>query len=433
MAANIVHEVLDDRDRTNLNNSIVDLDNKLYEKEEALKTSIKDLTSRHEELKAYSETNINNLTTDKISHSEIVNTINGELETDDNAANVPLSAKVGGILFNRDNLLQRQINTNKDNISANETSINNEVTRATNAETGLDNRLKTVEGDVNTFLSNADLTENAIDTLKEIQTYIDSDKNAAAQMTANIAANKKAIDDEVARATGIESNLNTAVQARVLKASIVDDLTTTESTKVLSANQGVVLKGLCDDLNTAVQARVLKASIADNLTTDDSAKVLSAKQGVAQKDLYDGVAQDVASAKNDITTTNQAVQERVLKASIVDDLKTADKLKVLSANQGVILKGLYDGIEQNVTNAQSSITTLTTMVQERVPKASIVDSVEDNLGEGGEFKVLSAKQGVELNKLITNLSNTVSALTARVAALEGSSNSTNDSKGTETS
>lgn len=433
MADNIVHEVLDDRDRTNLNNLIVDLDNKLYEKEEALKTSIKDLTSRHEELKTYSETNINNLTTDKISHSEIVNTINGELETDDNAANVPLSAKVGGILFNRDNLLQRQINTNKDNISANETGINNEVTRATNAETVLDNRLKTVEGDVNTFLSNADLTENAIDTLKEIQTYIDSDKNAAAQMTANIAANKKAIDDEVTRATGIESNLNTAVQARVLKASIVDDLTTTESTKVLSANQGVVLKGLCDDLNTAVQARVLKASIADNLTTDDSAKVLSAKQGVALKVLYDGVAQDVASAKNDITTTNQAVQERVLKASIVDDLKTADKLKVLSANQGVVLKGLYDGIEQNVTNAQESITTLTTMMQERVPKASIVDSVEDNLGEGGEFKVLSAKQGVELNKLITNLSNTVSALTARVAALEGSSNSTNDGKGTETS
>ena len=433
MAANIVHEVLDDRDRTNLNNSIVDLDNKLYEKEEALKTSISDLTSRHEELKTYSETNINNLTTDKISHSEIVNTINGELETDDNAANVPLSAKVGGILFNRDNLLQRQINTNKDNISANETSINNEVTRATNAEIGLDNRLKTVEGDVNTFLSNADLTENAIDTLKEIQTYIDSDKNAAAQMTANIAANKKAIDDEVARATGVESNLNTAVQARVLKASIVDDLTTSESVKVLSANQGVVLKGLCDNLNTAVQARVLKASIADNLTTDDSAKVLSAKQGVALKGLYDGVAQDVASAKNDITTTNQAVQERVLKASIVDDLKTADKLKVLSANQGVVLKGLYDGIEQNVTNAQESITTLTTMMQERVPKASIVDSVEDNLGEGGEFKVLSAKQGVELNKLITNLSNTVSALTARVAALEGSSNSTNDGKGTETS
>ena len=65
MAANIVHEVLDDRDRTNLNNSIVDLDNKLYEKEEALKTSISDLTSRHEELKTYSETNINNLTTDK--------------------------------------------------------------------------------------------------------------------------------------------------------------------------------------------------------------------------------------------------------------------------------------------------------------------------------------------------------------------------------
>ena len=238
-------------------------------------------------------------------------------------------------------------------------------------------------------------------------------------MAANITANKKAIDDEVVRATGVESNLNTAVQARILKTSIVDDLITAESTKVLSANQGVVLKGLCDDLNTDVQTRILKTSIVDNLTTDDLDKVLSAKQGVALKGLYDNVAQDVINVKNDITTTNQAVQERILKTSIVDDLKTTDELKVLSANQGAVLKGLYDSIEQNVTNAQDSITTLTTMIQERIPKDSIVDSVEDNLGEGGEFKVLSAKQGVELNKLITNLSNTVGALTARVVELEG--------------
>lgn len=437
MTDNITHEVLDDRDRTILNNSIINLDNKLYKKEEALKTSISNLASRHEELKTYSETNINNLMTDKISHSEIINTLDENLSTNDSAANVPLSAKAGGILYDKDGYLENLIDinkdalntlidTNKNNISANKTSIDNEVARATSAETGLDNRLKTVEGSVNTFLSNADLTENAIDTLKEIQTYIDSDKSAAAQMTANIVANKKAIDDEVVRATGVESNLNTAVQARILKTSIVDDLITAESTKVLSANQGVVLKGLCDDLNTDVQTRILKTSIVDNLTTDDSDKVLSAKQGVALKSLYDNVAQDVINVENDITTTNQAVQERILKTSIVDDLKTTDKLKVLSANQGAVLKGLYDGIEQNVTNAQDSITTLTTMIQERIPKDSIVDSVEDNLGDGGEFKVLSAKQGVELNKLITNLSNTVgvltasvSALTARVVELEG--------------
>lgn len=450
MTANITHEVLDDRDKTILNNSITNLDNKLYKKEEALKTSISNLASRHEELKTYSETNINNLMTDKISHSEIINTLDKNLSTNDSAANVPLSAKAGGVLYDKDGYLENLIdinkdtlealiNTNKNNISANKTSIDNEVARATSAETGLDNRLKTVEGSVNTFLSNADLTENAIDTLKEIQTYIDSDKSAADQMTANIAANKRAIDDEVVRATGVESNLNTAVQARILKTSIVDDLITAESTKVLSANQGVVLKGLCDDLNTDVQTRILKTSIVDNLTTDDSDKVLSAKQGVALKGLYDNVAQDVINVKNDITTTNQAVQERILKASIVDDLKTTDKLKVLSANQGAVLKGLYDGIEQNVTNAQDSITTLTTMIQERIPKDSIVDSVEDNLGEGGEFKVLSAKQGVELNKLITNLSNTVgvltasvNALTARVVVLEGGSSSTNDGKVTET-
>ena len=170
---------------------------------------IDNLESRHEELKAYAETNkglIDVLTTDKISHSEIVNTISSELATSDEAANAPLSAMQGGILFNRDQFLQTQINTSKD-------SIENETTRATNAETGLDNRLKTVENDVNTFLANADFTEAAKDTLREIQDYINSDVEYAAQMTASIQSNANAISAEATRATGAESELDAAIKA----------------------------------------------------------------------------------------------------------------------------------------------------------------------------------------------------------------------------
>ena len=90
------------------------------------------------------------------------------------------------------------------------------------------------KGKIDTFLANADLTEQAIDTLKEIQTYITEDGEAAADMLDAIDANAKAAaaaqkkaDDaythsegvaanltkEVERATNAETTLNAAITA----------------------------------------------------------------------------------------------------------------------------------------------------------------------------------------------------------------------------
>lgn len=69
-----------------------------------------------------------------------------------------------------------------------------EKTRAEGIETGLDTRLTAVEEDVNTFFASADLTENAKDTLKEIQDYINSDATAAAELTASLNQAKTDID-----------------------------------------------------------------------------------------------------------------------------------------------------------------------------------------------------------------------------------------------
>lgn len=75
-------------------------------------------------------------------------------------------------------------------------------------------------------------------------------------------SNKKYVDD-----TG---NL------KVAKTDIVDNLTTPDSTKVLSANQGKILE---DSLVGLDGAKINKTSIVDNLNSTDATKVLAARQG----------------------------------------------------------------------------------------------------------------------------------------------------------
>jgi hypothetical protein len=379
-----VYKVLDQRDRTELETSINELNNKVYEKEANLQNNIDNLESRHEELKAYAENNkslIDELTTDKISHSEIVNEVDSTTATSEVARNVPLSAAYGGILYNRDQSLQTQINTNKD-------SIKTETTRATNAEAGLDSRLQTVENDINTFLENADLSETAKDTLREIQDYIDSDVESAAQMTASIQANADAISDETTRATNAETELNiNKINYSDIVNTLSSSLATDESaaTVPLSAAQGGVLFNRTESAISLAGEKVAKADIADNLTTTDATKVLSAKQG----NVLDTKKVNVSDIVNDLTTgginvplsaeqgkllnsnLSTIAEARILKASIVDNLTTDDATKVLSARQGKLLN------------------------DNKINYSDIVNTLTDDLGEdeAAGSKPLSAKQG----------------------------------------
>lgn len=81
-------------------------------------------------------------------------------------------------------------------------SINNEVVRATGAEESLGNRLTKVE----TFFETAEgeALDTALDTLVELQKYLDAEGKVADQMLLDIAANAKAIEDEAKRADAAE-------------------------------------------------------------------------------------------------------------------------------------------------------------------------------------------------------------------------------------
>lgn len=63
--------------------------------------------------------------------------------------------------------------------------------------------------------------------------------------------------------------------AKLVSGLVVDNLTTDDANKILSAKQGKVLE----------DTKIAKSDIVDNLTTDDASKVLSAKQGKVLNDL----------------------------------------------------------------------------------------------------------------------------------------------------
>lgn len=117
-----------------------------------------------------------------------------------------------------------------------EGKITEEANRAKGAEEGLSNRIKTIEDDylkaadktelqgnitanaqtiasvkedVDAFFADADMTESAKDTLKELQEYIKSDETGAAAMSASIKANTDNITSVKGRMDTAEGKITT--------------------------------------------------------------------------------------------------------------------------------------------------------------------------------------------------------------------------------
>lgn len=92
-----------------------------------------------------------------------------------------------------------------------EGEISTEKTAREEADSALDARLAKTEAFFVT--TEGETLDTALDTLIEIQTYIKSEGAGADEMVKNIAANKKAIEDEAARAKGIENGHETRIAA----------------------------------------------------------------------------------------------------------------------------------------------------------------------------------------------------------------------------
>lgn len=75
------------------------------------------------------------------------------------------------------------------------------------------------------------------------------------------------------------NGLPAKVDTKVATADIVDNVTSTDTSKPLSANQGKVLDGKITALSGVVDGKVATASIVNDLATGGAAVPLSAEQG----------------------------------------------------------------------------------------------------------------------------------------------------------
>ena len=168
------------------------------------------------------------------------------------------------------------------------TAITTEKNRANTAENALKSAINTEKSRIDAFLAAADTGDKAIDTLKEIQNYIDTHGEAAAEMTTNIGKNAtdiKALQDSVgaggSSSTGLfkaiadaESSAKSYADDNFIKqTSIAYDLSTDSREKVLSAEQGKILN------ETKVDKLVGKGLSTNDYTTVEKNKLATIAEG----------------------------------------------------------------------------------------------------------------------------------------------------------
>lgn len=133
-----------------------------------------------------------------------------------------------------------------------------------------------VKSRVDTFFADAELTRDAIDTLKELQDYITKHGTEAAGWTAKISANEAAIKAEETRAKGVEDTLNTAItdeasRAKGIESGLATRLDTLEGANTVEGSVAKTVKDAVDALNISQYAKdtdVVKKETGKSLIAD---------------------------------------------------------------------------------------------------------------------------------------------------------------------
>ena len=155
-------------------------------------------------------------------------------------------------------------------------AVATEQARAESKEQANATAIAGVKDKVDTFLAAADVGDAAVDTLKEIQTYITTHGAAADQMVKDIAANKKAVEDEATRAKTAEGTNATAISDEATRAKAAEkvnaDAIAAETTRAETAEKA----------NADAIAELKKADYA-GITSEKIAKWDAAQANVIEK------------------------------------------------------------------------------------------------------------------------------------------------------
>ena len=168
------------------------------------------------------------------------------------------------------------------------------------------------------FLADADVTEKAVDTLKEIQEYITSDGAAADKMVEDIAAAKAQADKGVADAATAQAAADKAQgEVDALEGVVGAMYTNGEIDELVGTVDGKV-----DDLAEVVEGKADASALVEYAKTAD---VNASLEGKADKSVVEGLATTVAGKADasalDAYATNEAVNGKVTEINNAIGLK----------------------------------------------------------------------------------------------------------------
>lgn len=222
---------------------------------------------------------------------------------------------------------------NDPKVSANATGVSEAKAAAQAAQEAAE----AAQADIDAFMAAADVSENAIDTLKEIQDYITSEGEAAAELLAKIEANEEAID-------AIEGDYLKAAD----KTDLMDAINLKASSEDLAEVAGKVtsVEGDIGTINSEITA--IKENVAANAAAAKQAQdevdaleeIVAGKADATAVTALDG---RVAAAEGKITTLEATAHAHENKA-VLDGISSA---KVSS----------WDSAEQNAKNYADSLLT----------------------------------------------------------------------------
>lgn len=218
-----------------------------------------------------------------------------------------------------------------------------------------------VKGRLDTFLADADLTENAIDTLKELQTYITEHGTEAAGWTNKITANETAIAEEAKTARAAEeANATGVTEAKTAAATAQSDVDAIKADYLKTADK-TTLQGSIDAVSSRVKD-IEDKNVSDGATkveksdTNGNIKIDGVETVVYTHPEKHAIADvDGLQAALDAKATGAALTEEINRATAAEQANTtaiggkADKATTLAGY------GITDAYKKTETYTQAEV------------------------------------------------------------------------------
>ena len=252
-----------------------------------------------------------------------------------------------------DTALAARVSKNESDISALQTKDGELVAE----DERLAAAIAAVKEDVDAFFADADMTESAKDTLKELQTYIASDETAASQMAASIKQNSDAIG-ELQTADSAQDEKIAALEAKFAEGdgSVSDMIGDAKQEAIDAAAQDATTKANTAESNAK--------SYTDTEVGKDRARLDSLEADThthSNKALLDTYTQTEANLADAVSKkhehSNLTVLEGITSAKISAWDASEGNAKTYADSLNTTMQGVVDGISSKVTALETASTT----------------------------------------------------------------------------